>query len=310
MKREKMIQYMELLDDTFIAEAAPKHAVNTDEIKEAAMKKNHFRSGLQFRKTALIAAAIALLLCGTAAAAGLFWMKPNVQSDDNSQTLQLGYGKYTELPEQTVQTILQTCVPDRGYMSFFYFETVQEWQEFFALPFVIGAQTEADESPVWANHGTGALVPEGSIQTLVTTEETDGKRIPCLMTTHMDVEQYRGEGDGKERIWQGFLTIHAPLNENAAMNSKFIRQLGEDDNAEIMTEGTTESGIPYVISKITHNYTSEGVEYTDVNLLLYYGYDAVMYELQISGVSETAVTEMLEHLTEFAENLQIRKLTE
>ena len=35
-----MIQYMELLDDTFIAEAAPKHTVNTDEIKEAAMKKN------------------------------------------------------------------------------------------------------------------------------------------------------------------------------------------------------------------------------------------------------------------------------
>ena len=65
-----------------------------------------------------------------------------------------------------------------------------------------------------------------------------------------------------------------------------------------------------MISNITRNYTSEGMEYTAVDLLLYYGYDAVMYELQISGVSETAVTEMLEHLTEFAENLQVRKLTE
>ena len=55
-----------------------------DMIEEAErridMKKGLFRSK---KKGILIAAALVLLLCGTVAASGLLWMKPDVQANEN-----------------------------------------------------------------------------------------------------------------------------------------------------------------------------------------------------------------------------------
>ena len=74
------------------------------------------------------------------------------------------------------------------------------------------------------------------------------------------------------------MTVIAPLNEEAAKAGAWTRNLSDEMNAEILAEDTTDAGVPYVISKITHDSDAESC-----NLLLYYGHEAVLYELEVSA---------------------------
>ena len=86
-------------------------------------QKNRIPRG---KKTVLIAAAVSVLLCITAAAAGLLWVKPEVRVDEWAQTLLLS-GEYITLPEASVQTLLEARTPDRIGI-FQSFDSIQKWQ--------------------------------------------------------------------------------------------------------------------------------------------------------------------------------------
>ena len=271
--------------------------IDNDMIEEAEkkidMKKGSF---INKKKVVLIAAALVLLLCGTVAASGLLWMKPDVQANENSLDLQLN-GEVVTLPESAVQEILAARDPERRNTSFLTFSTLEEWQEFFALPFVASSHLAVDESPKWVDYGKSTLVPEGIIDTFVTTEEKDGGYELCLMISTMNVEWYHNDAENSECAWNGSITIHAPLNETAAKEGSSIRELNEDMEAEILKEYTTPAGIPCVISKIH----SEHVD----TLFLYYGYESVIYELEVMAASSEEVAMILNDLQEYAETIQI-----
>ena len=109
--------------------------------------------------------------------------------------------------------------------------------------------------------------------------------------SHMNVDLYFDGMDGEH--WNAILMAVAPLNEQAADDGTFTRRLTEEANAEILMESTTTSGVPYVISKITM-----GGEADPVELLLYYGYESVLYELEVHAcsVSEETPPSLLPHL--------------
>lgn len=296
MKNEKLF---EVLGD--INEKHVKEARETTSNKKDKKMKNAYTHKFRGKKTILIAAVVALLLCGTAAAAGLLWMKPNIQANEDSLSLHLN-GEIVTLPESAVQKIHAVRDPVRGNKSFFTFDTLDEWQKFFTLPFVASSRLAVDESPRWVDHGTGSIVPEGTIDTIVTAEEVNGTYELCLMITAMNVEWYHGDAENAECSWKGSIMIHTPLNETAAKEGSFTRVMNEDMNAEILMEYTTPAGIPCVISKVTSEHS--------VTLYLYYGYESVMYELQVMAVSSEEETMILEDLKEIAETLQIIYPTE
>ena len=271
--------------------------VDYDMIEEAEkkidMKKGSF---INKKKVVLIAAALVLLLCGTAAASGLLWMKPDVQVNENSLDLQLN-GEVVTLPESAVQEILAARDPERRNTSFLTFSTLEEWQEFFALPFVTTSHLVLDESPKWVDYGTSTLVPEGTIDTFVTTEEKNGGYELCLMVSTMNVEWYHNDAENSECAWNGSITIHVPLNETAAKEGSSMRELNEDMEAEILMEYTTPAGIPCVISKINSEHTD--------TFFLYYGYESIIYELEVMAASTEEEAMILNDLQEYAETIQI-----
>ena len=270
--------------------------IDYDMIEEAEVPLNRKKRVFRKKKGALIAAALVLLLCGTVAASGLLWMKPDVQANKNSLDLQLN-GAVVTLPESAVQEILAARDPERRNTSFLTFHSLEEWQKFFALPFVASDHLAVDESPKWVDYGTCALVPEGTIDTFVTTEDKDGGYELCLMTSTMHVEWYHNDTENFEFAWDGSITIHVPLNETAAKEGSSIRELNEDMEAEILMEYTTPSGIPCVISKIQSEYTD--------TLFLYYGYESVIYELEVMAASTEEEAMILKDLQEYAETIQI-----
>lgn len=271
--------------------------IDYDMIEEAEAKLN-MKRGLfnNKKKVVLIAAALVLLLCGTIAASGLLWMKPDVQANENSLDLQLD-GEAVTLPESAVQEILAARDPERHNTSFLTFDTLKEWQEFFALPFVASNHLTVDESPKWVDCGTYDLIQEGTIDTFVTMDEKSVGYELCLMISTMNVEWYHNDAENSECAWNGSITIHVPLNETSAKNGTSIRELNEDMEAEILMEYTTPSGIPCVISKI-HS------EHTDT-LFLYYGYESVIYELEIMAASPEEEAMIMNDLQEYAETIQI-----
>ncbi len=273
-----------------------------DMIEEAErkidMKKGLFRSK---KKGILIVAALVLLLCGTIAASGLLWMKPDVQAKENSLGLQLD-GEVVTLPESAVQEILAARDPERRNKSFLTFNSLEEWQKFFALPFVASSHLSVDESPRLVDYGTAVLFPEGTIDTIVTADEKNGEYELCLMITTMNVEWHHNDAENSEFAWDGSITIHVPLNETAAKEGSFIRELNEDMEAEILMEYSTPAGIPCVISKIQSEHTD--------TLFLYYGYESVIYELEVMAVSAEEERMILRDLQEYAETMQILYPTE
>ena len=67
-------------------------------------------------------------------------------------------------------------------------------------------------------------------------------------------------------------------------------------------EYSTPAGIPCVISKIQSEHTD--------TLILYYGYESVIYELEVMAVSAEEERMILRDLQEYAETMQILYPTE
>lgn len=95
------------------------------------------------------------------------------------------------------------------------------------------------------------------------------------------------------------MMLYAPLHEKAAAEGTFTRIVQDGMDAEIMLEFTTPSGIPCVISKIT-----SAADAYPVSLYLYYGYESVMYELEVSAASPEEEADILEDLKTFSNTLQ------
>ena len=96
------------------------------------------------------------------------------------------------------------------------------------------------------------------------------------------------------------MMLYAPLHEKAAVEGTCTRIVQDGMDAEIMLEFTTPSGIPCVISKIT-----SAADAYPVSLYLYYGYESVMYELEVSAASPEEEADILEDLKTFSNTLQI-----
>ena len=250
-------------------------------IEEAENMTSHQKNRIpRGKKTVLIAAAAVLLLCITAAAAGILWGTPEVIVEDGTHTLFWNNG-YLTLPEESVQTIYASRTSDH-YGSFHTFATIAEWTDFYGIPFVSSTN----------------LVPYSDIQTVVWANEPGSQAQLSIMESHMNVERYR-EGT-EERLWRGSMTVFAPLNEEAAKSASWTRNLSDEMNAEILAEDTTAAGVPYVISKITHDSNADSC-----NLLLYYGHEAVFYELEVSACVGADEARIFEDLVDFAQTLQI-----
>ena len=260
------------------------HAINDidyEMVEEAENMMNRQKSRIpRGKKTVLIAAAVAVLLCITAAAAGLLWGTPKVIVGEGTLTLFLNNG-YLTLPEESVQTIYASRTSDH-YGSFHMFDTVAEWTDFYGIPFVSSTK----------------LVPYSDIQTVVWGNELGSQAQLTFMESHLNVERYR-EGE-EERLWRGSMTVLAPLNEEAAKDGSWTRNLSDEMNAEILAEDTTDAGVPYVISKITHDSDAESCD-----LLLYYGHEAVLYELEVSACVGQHESMIFEDLVNFVQTLQI-----
>jgi len=260
------------------------HAMNDIDygmIEEAENMMNRQKSRIpRGKKTVLIAAAVVLLLGVTAAAAGILWGTPTVIVGEGTLTLFLNNG-YLTLPEESVQTIYASRTSDH-YGSFHMFDTVAEWTDFYGIPFVSSTK----------------LVPYSDIQTVVWGNEPGSQAQLTLMESHLNVERYCEEAE--ERLWRGSMTVFAPLNEETAKAGSWTRNLSESMNAEILAEDTTAAGVPYVIRKITYDSDAESCD-----LLLYYGHEAVLYELEVSACVGQHESMIFEDLVNFAQTLQI-----
>ena len=260
------------------------HAMNDidyEMVEEAENMMNRQKNRIpRGKKTVLIAAAVAVLLCITAAAAGLLWVKPEVRVDEWAQTLLLS-GEYITLPEASVQTLLEARTPDRIGI-FQSFDSTREWQEFFGIPFVTSTHFSID----------------GDIQSVVTAFESDNEVQLSTMMSHMNVDLIFDSTDGDS--FGAILMAVAPLNAQAAEDGTFARTLTDEANAEILMESTTAAGVPYVISKMT-----AGSEAYPVALLLYYGYESVLYELEVHACSASEETMLIEKMVSIAESIQI-----
>ena len=272
-----------------------------DMIEEAEMEKKILIPRLRGKKTVLIAAAVCLLLCGTAAAAGIFWIKPEVHENADGHTLLINQG-YIELPEDAVQTILANRIPERNYNCFLNFETVAEWQEFFDLPFVTSSLLVTEEDGQWVDYtGNGVLVPKGDINTYITNLDKEGGTKLGIMGTSLSVERIYTDEDESEQIdWCGSMNIFAALSEESASEASHTVILNDAKGGEILMEYTTPSGIPCVISKTTSEKYDESSF-----LYLFYGYESVYYQLQVDIHSVEQEAIVLKDLQKIAETLQV-----
>ena len=266
--------------------------VDQDLIEKTETAQNNKKRNLHGRWAILIAAA-ALVLCGTAAA-GLLWNKPAVQVEQGSQTLLLNQG-CVDLPDDAETAILASVVPERDYKAFLSFNTVEEWQAFFDLPFVLGPLAGQSDAVAQTDPNLGAyLVIEGSVDAMVSTEEQDGERRPVMMWSTFLLNCYGEEGFR----WAGDMDIFAAFSEEAAASGA-AAFLWTDETEESVTDYTTPSGIPCVIGRSVHDGGDR------VNYCLYYGFESVLYRLRMIYPAEET-SDAVEYLKEVADSLQIR----
>ena len=269
----------ELLDALAYADA--------DLILEAENAQRRKRKRLPAGRIVLIAAA-AVLLGTTAVAAGVLLTRPNVRTDPAGLTMTAD-GEAAALPEEAEEAILAAVDPERGYKAYFEFDTVEEWQAFFGLPFAFFESSD--------------FLRMGPIETFVTTEEgDDGVRKPTSALSGSIVSRYREDsapapGESPALLWSGELEILVSYTGKAASSDRFasVREQTVEDY-------TTPSGIPCVIAKTV---TDSG---QIAHFRLYYSFDAVSCCLRThtSTDSEQEAAALLEDLKTFADSLAIR----
>ncbi len=257
-------------------------------VEEAENMMNNQKSRIpRGRKTVLIAAAVAVLLCITAAAAGLLWMNPEVHVDDTKHALVLR-DSYITLPEESVQTILAAYTPEKLSVALD-FASVEEWQAFYGIPLVMSSH----------------LSPYGTVGSGVSALEIDGNIDFGMMISFVKVAHSREINGEMQRDWIGSLKVTALIDDDKEEIGTYIREFNEEGNAEIVTEFTTDAGIPCVISRV-----HSGNEEDPVSLLLHYGYESVMYEFELRAVSAEEEAIYLEYLKTYADTIQIYPIPE
>lgn len=257
-----------------------KHIKETIEIpaqKEDMKMKHSYINSRYGKKTVLIAVIVALLLCGTAAAAGLLWMKPDVFRNNDGHTLLINQG-YVDLPGDAVKTIMDNRLPDRNNNCFLNFKTVAEWQDFFKLPLVLSSH----------------MMPNGSIDSIITGDEEKLR----LMVSSMSVD--RIDEQTGACLWGGTMQIYAALSEESAKHATTTFKTEGSIKEETLVESTTSTGIPYVIRRIVSGDTGETVQF-----FLYYGYESVLYEFWITVRVPEDEAMIAEDLKTIADTLQI-----
>ncbi|MCR4906914.1 MAG: hypothetical protein K6A33_12635 [Clostridiales bacterium] len=259
--------------------------LNTETIKKS--NKRTFR-----RKIPLIAAVAAILLCGTAAAAGLLWNPPDVRLSSDGVTVYLNQS-IAVLPEEAERTILDSADPERDHKAFLCFDSVKEWQAFFGLPFVSSPLLMPDETPMMTEKGAG-LIQKGAIEVIVTTEEGNGKRVPAVMLTDIRVDRF-DESSGV--MWSGMMELFAAYTEEASKSAS-SGMLWEDCPEQVLTEYTTPSGVSCVIFEI---HTGGQV----IDCGLYYSFESVLYQLTVKAHSGEEAERILRDLRDIADHLQI-----
>ena len=253
-------------------------------VEEAENMMNRQKSRIpRGKKTILIAAAVAVLLCITAAAAGLLWMKPEVHVGDNKHSLVLR-DSYITLPEESVQTILAAYTPEKLSVALD-FASVEEWQHFYGIPLVLSSY----------------LSPYGTVGSAVSVLEKDDEIRLGMMFSSVKVGYHRERNGVSEKVWIGDVEVMALVNDDEEVKlGGFSRRMKDGENAEIVKEFTTAAGIPCVISKIK----PAGGD-SPVSLLLYYGYESVMYEFEVFALSDEEEMLRIDQLMTIADTLQI-----
>ena len=269
----------ELLDALAYADA--------DLILEAENAQRRKRKRLPAGRIVLIAAA-AVLLGTTAVAAGVLLTRPNVKTDPAGLTMTAD-GEAAALPEEAEEAILAAVDPERGYKAYFDFDTAEEWQAFFDLPFAFFESSD--------------FLRMGPIETFVTTEEgDDGVRKPTSALSGSIVSRYREDsapapGESPALLWSGELEILVSYTGKAAASDRFasVREQTVEDY-------TTPSGIPCVIAKTV----ADGGQNTQ--FCLYYSFDSVSYRLRVRTYTDSAeeAAALLADLKAFADSLVIR----
>ncbi len=274
-------------------------------VEEAENMMNRQKSRIPRRRnTVWIVAAVLVLLCITVAAAGLRWMTPelHVRADDqilywNNEYITLSASHilylrddYITLPESSRQTVINSPSRTPDNLRFSYtFSSVEEWQSFYEIPLVISS---------W-------LSPYGTVGSSISVDEKDNEIRLGMMSSRVDVEYLEERNGVTEQVWFGGLEVVALVDDDAGeiKLGGFERSIKDGDHAEIIKEFTTAAGIPCVISKIKPAADDSPV--SPVSLLLYYGYEAVMYEFEVFALSEEEEAIRIEQLMTIADTLQI-----
>ncbi len=267
MKPEDLINALNDIDYSMIEEAEENQKILALKLRE--------------KKTVLLAAILALFLCGTAATAGLLWIKPDVRPEGNSLTVYMREG-YIELPEDKIQTILDTRIPERNNNCILTFDTFAEWQEFLDIPLVTSELLDTPQN----------------INTFFTVKAAEEKLKLMSMLSLTTVERFFGEECSDVPLWSGSITITAAVSADAVEREDSAGVT--DGKAEIIEEYTTSSGIPCVIGKIVSEKNAQNSD-----LFLYYGYESVMYQLWVDTYSPEEEAMILEDLKVIADTLQI-----
>lgn len=210
----------------------------------------------------LIAAMVALLVCGTAAGTWL-WKKPDIKQQyihismdgeerNDTHTLLLG-DDYITLPADALAQITANADPDRMYNSILSFDSVTEWQSFCDLPLALSPD----------------LIFEDIVDMIVSHRKTEEGLKPMMLIAITTAE----DSDGQHYSCK----IQANLSPEAGGTSTYSYPTSTTTTTEI-TDYTTANGIPCVLCKVTDT------EHGFVDLELYYTCNAVSYTLKCSAI--------------------------
>lgn len=259
-------------------------------VEEAeATTKTANSSNWRRRKTALIAAVLVLLCITAAATAGILGMTPELHVSESDHMVYLR-DEYITLPETSRQTVISSVSHAPDDQNFRYtFASVEEWKKFYDIPLVISR---------W-------LSPYGTVGSSISVDEKDNEIRLGMMSSRVNVEYLEERNGVTEQVWFGGLEVVALVDDDAGeiKLGGFERSIKDGDHAEIIKEFTTAAGIPCVISKIKPAADDSPV--SPVSLLLYYGYEAVMYEFEVFALSEEEEAIRIEQLMTIADTLQI-----
>lgn len=243
------------------------------------------------RLVLLIAALVALLVCGTAAGTWL-WTKPDTYLSDTrisefveGYTLSLGEG-YITLPTEAQQTILEHCDPERMYKSFLSFDTIEEWQSFCDIPLALSSRLSKDAQN------------QSKISMIVTHEETDDGLVPWLL--YVDFPTFR---DSEQHDYN--FIIEANLYPDAANTLTFYYN-AENATTEFL-DYTTPSGIPCTLCKVKYEgeFGEDGEYGVSYTLELIYTYANITYILQAEQISEWKMNEYEESMKTIADTIEV-----